>query len=407
MEPTFVVVGASLCGCTAAATLRDEGFDGRIVLIGEEPLPPYERPPLSKEYLRGEQPFEQAFLRPDGWYEEQSVETRFGQRVERVDPAGRAVVLAGGERIGFDAVLIATGSRNRTLSVPGADLPGVLSLRFASDADRIREAAARGGKAVVVGAGFIGCEVAASLRHLGLDVTMVEFFETPLYRVLGPDLGRVLEGLHRDHGVEMFFGQGVERIQGDGRFEAVVTTGGRRIEGDFAVVGVGVDPAVDVVQGTGIGVKDGISVDATLRTTVPGVFAAGDVARHDHPVFGPIRVEHWDNAIKMGQTAARNMMGRSEVFDDAHWFWSDQYDANIQMAGFAVSWDEMVVRGSLEERRFAAFLLKDGVLLSTFSMNRARDVRRSMPLIKARARPDPAALRDPDVDLRNLAPVGQ
>lgn len=407
MPPTFVVVGANLCGGTAATTLREEGFDGRIVLIGEEPLPPYERPPLSKEYLRGEQPFEQAFLRPDGWYEEHSVEARFGQRVERVDPAGRAVVLAGGERVPFDAVLIATGSRNRTLSVPGADLPGVLSLRFASDADRIRDAAAHGGKAVVVGAGFIGCEVAASLRHLGLDVTMVEFFETPLYRVLGPDLGRVLEGLHRDHGVEMLFGEGVERIEGGGRFEAVVTTGGRRIEGDFAVVGVGVDPAVDVVEGTEIAVEGGISVDATLRTTVPGVFAAGDVARHDHPVFGPIRVEHFENAIKMGQTATRNMLGRGEVFDDPHWFWSDQYDANMQMAGVATSWDEMVVRGSLEERRFAAFLLKDGLLLSTFSINWPRDVRRSMPLITVGARPDPAALRDPEVDLRTLAPVGR
>jgi 3-phenylpropionate/trans-cinnamate dioxygenase ferredoxin reductase subunit len=239
-----------------------------------------------------------------------------------------------------------------------------------------------------------------------LDVTVVEFAQTPLQRVLGTDLGRVLEGLHRDHGVEMFFRDAAERFEGDGRFEALVTKEGRRIEGDFAVVGVGVEPVTDVVEGADIAVDGGILVDATLATNVPGVFAAGDVARHEHPVFGSIRVEHFDNAVKMGETAARNMLGRGEVFDDPHWFWSDQYDANIQMAGFATSWDELIVRGNVEERSFAAFMLKDGILLSAFSMNRPRDVRRSMPLIKAKVRPDPARLTDPEFDLRELAPKG-
>jgi len=402
---TFAVVGAGLCGGTAAAALREEGFDGRIVLIGEEPLPPYERPPLSKEYLRGEQPFEQAFLRPEGWYEEHGVEIRLGERAEGIDVGERAVELAGGGGIAFDRLLVATGSRNRRLAVPGADLPGALDLRTAADADLIREAAAGGRKAVLVGMGFIGAEVAASLRHLGLDVTVVEPFETPLYRVLGPDLGRVLEGLHRDHGVEMVFRDSVERFEGAGRVEAVVTREGRRIECDFAVVGVGTVPATEVVEGTGIATEGGIAVDATLETGVPGVFAAGDVALHDHPIFGPVRVEHFDNAIKMGEAGARNMLGRREAFDDPHWFWSDQYDANIQVAGIAPSWDDMVIRGSLEERSFAAFLLKDGVLLSTVTVNWPRDARRSMPLIGAR--PDPAALRDPEVDLRKLVPKVQ
>ncbi len=404
MGETIVIVGASLCGGTAAAALREEGFDGRIVLIGEEPLPPYERPPLSKEYLRGERSLEQGFVRPVGWYEENSVEARFGERAERVDADERAVVLVGGERIAFDSCLIATGSRNRRLSVPGADLPGVLDLRRAGDADRIREAAARGGKAVLVGMGFIGAEVAASLRHLGLDVTVVEFLEAPLARVLGPELGRALEGLHRDHGVEMIFRDAVERFDGDRRLEALVTREARRIECDFAVVGVGTEPVTEVVRGTRIAADGGIQVDATLRTGVPGLFAAGDVASHDHPVFGRIRVEHFDNAIKMGEAVARNMLGRTEVFDDAHWFWSDQYDANLQVAGIALSWDELVIRGSIEERSFAAFLLKEGVLLSTVTMNWPRDARRSMPLIKAGARPDPAALKDPEVDLRTLLP---
>jgi 3-phenylpropionate/trans-cinnamate dioxygenase ferredoxin reductase subunit len=252
--------------------------------------------------------------------------------------------------------------------------------------------------------GFIGAEVAASLRGRGVDVTVVEFAETPLQRVLGTELGRVLEGLHRDHGVQMFFRDAAERFEGDGRFEVLHTKQGRAIEGDFAVVGVGVEPVTEVVQGTDVAVDNGILVDPALQTNVPGVFAAGDVARHDHPVFGRIRVEHFDNALKMGQAAARNMLGHNEVFDDPHWFWSDQYDVNIQMAGFATEWDDVIVRGSLEERTFAAFLLKEGVLRSTFTMNWPRDVRRSMPLIKAQVRPDPELLADPEIDLRTLAP---
>jgi 3-phenylpropionate/trans-cinnamate dioxygenase ferredoxin reductase subunit len=401
--PTFLVVGANMAGGTAAATLREEGFDGRVVLIGQESHPPYERPPLSKEYLRGEEQ-EPRFIRPPEWYESNGIETRFGEGAQSVDVAGRSVELLDGERMAFDSLLIATGCRNRKFPLPGLDLPGVHDLRYLPDSDAIRAAAVPGARAVLVGMGFIGAEVAASLRSRGVDVTVVEFAETPLQRVLGTELGRVLEGLHRDHGVEMIFRDAAERFEGDGRFEVLHTKEGRAIEGDFAVVGVGVEPVTEVVRGTDIAVDNGILVDPALQTNVPGVFAAGDVARHDHPVFGRIRVEHFDNAMKMGQAAAHNMLGRNEVFDDPHWFWSDQYDVNIQMAGFAAEWDDIVVRGSLEERRFAAFLLKDGVLRSTFTMNWPRDVRRSMPLIKAQVRPDPELLADPEFDLRTLAP---
>jgi 3-phenylpropionate/trans-cinnamate dioxygenase ferredoxin reductase subunit len=400
---TFLVVGANMAGGTAAATLREEGFDGRVVLIGQESHPPYERPPLSKEYLRGEEQ-EPRFIRPPEWYESNGIETRFGEGAQSVDVAGRSVELLDGERMAFDSLLIATGCRNRKFPLPGLDLPGVHDLRYLPDSDAIRAAAVPGARAVLVGMGFIGAEVAASLRSRGVDVTVVEFAETPLQRVLGTELGRVLEGLHRDHGVEMIFRDAAERFEGDGRFEVLHTKEGRAIEGDFAVVGVGVEPVTEVVRGTDIAVDNGILVDPALQTNVPGVFAAGDVARHDHPVFGRIRVEHFDNAMKMGQAAAHNMLGRNEVFDDPHWFWSDQYDVNIQMAGFAAEWDDIVVRGSLEERRFAAFLLKDGVLRSTFTMNWPRDVRRSMPLIKAQVRPDPELLADPEFDLRTLAP---
>lgn len=397
-----VVVGGGLAAASTIGTLRGEGFDGRLVLIGEESLPPYERPPLSKEYLRGEDA-ELRLVRPPDWYADNGVETRFGVRAERLLAREREIRLQGGERIGFDAAVIATGSRPRRPPIPGLELDGVFDLRSARDADRLRAAAARASSAVLVGMGFIGAEVAASFRQMGLDVTVVEAFATPLERVLGPVLGGAIGALHRDHGVEMVFGEVAERFEGGDRFEALVTSGGRRIEGDLAVVGIGVEPASEVA-GPELGTEGGIPVDAALATAVPGVYAIGDVARHDHPVFGPVRVEHFDKAIKQGETVARTLLGRRQVFDDAHWFWSDQYDSQIQMSGFATEWDDMVVRGSIRERSFAAFLLKDGVLRSTFTMNWKLDCRRSMPLIEAQARPDPRALADPDVDLRRLHP---
>jgi 3-phenylpropionate/trans-cinnamate dioxygenase ferredoxin reductase component len=400
---TVVVVGANLSGGTAAARLREEGFDGTVILIGEEDLPPYERPPLSKEYLRGEAD-EPQYVRPPGWWADHEVETRFGQRVTRIDGAAREVELEDGERLAFDAAIVATGARNRRFPLPGLDLPGVLSLRRLHESDAIRTFGKPGKHAVLVGMGFIGAEVAASLRTMGADVTVVEFAETPLQRVLGTELGRVLEGLHRDHGVTMYFRDAAERFEGDGRFERLVTKEGRTIEGDVAIVGVGVEPVLEPAESGGLPIDNGVLVDPMLQTSIPGVYAVGDVARHDHPVFGQIRVEHFDNAIKMGEAVARNLLGANEVFDDAHWFWSDQYDANIQMSGFAMSWDEVVFRGSVEDRTFAAFLLKEGQLLSTFSMNWKFDVRRSMPLIKARLHPDHAMLADPEVDLRTLDP---
>lgn len=397
-----LVVGGGLAAASAISTLRSEGFDGPITLVGEEPLPPYERPPLSKEYLRAETT-EPQWVRPESWYEEHGVELRLGARVIRVEPSDRAVELKEGGRVGYDRLLVATGVRNRRLGVPGKDLEGVHDLRTLADADRIREAAGSASAAVIVGAGFIGCEVAASFRQMGLEVTVVELFETTLFRVLGPELGRVIEAMHRDHGVGFVFGEGVARFEGVGRFEAVVTEGGRRIEGDVAVVGVGTAPQAPA------GVADAsgaVPVGPDLSAAAEGVFAAGDVALHDHPIFGRIRVEHYDNAIKMGEAAARNALGVGEVFDDPHWFWSDQYDSQLQVAGFATSWDRMVVRGSLEERSFAAFLLQDGVLRSTVTLDRKLDARRSLPLIRAQARPDPALLADPEVDLRTLRERG-
>jgi 3-phenylpropionate/trans-cinnamate dioxygenase ferredoxin reductase subunit len=400
--PTFVVVGASLAGGTAAATLREEGFDGRLVLIGDEPLFPYERPPLSKRYLRGETSADGLLVRPEEWWDAHAVEARLGVRAEAVDPVERIVTLADGERIAFDQAVVATGARNRVLAVPGADLDGVHQLRTIADADRIRAAASPGGSAVIVGMGFIGAELAASLSQLGVQITVVEVFETALFKVLGPTLGHVLESIHRDRGVRFHFEDTVERFEGNGRVERVVTRGGRSLACDFAVVGIGTLPNADVLQGAAIEANGGIQVDANLGTGFPGIFAVGDVASQDHPILGPIRVEHYDNAIKMGQHVAGAMLGSPSAFDDPHWFWSDQWEHEVQMAGVSVAGD-MVVRGSLEDRSFCAFFLQEGVLRAAVSIDRPRDVRGSLPLIRQQIRPDPAKLADPDVDLRTLA----
>ncbi len=403
-EP-FVIVGASLCGATAAATLRAEGFDGPIALIGAEALPPYERPALSKGYLRGEEPFEQMLARPPEWFDDNDIDVRTGTRAVQLDAATREVVLAGGERVGFGRLLVATGSRNRKLAVPGAHLPGVFDLRTVSDADAIRAAAIPGARVVCVGMGFIGAEVAASLTSAGCSVTVVEIFETTLYRILGAEIGRAIEGIHRDNGVRMHFNDDVERFEGEGTLERVVTGSGLQIDADIAVIGIGTEPAVELMAGTGLDQPGGIPVGPTLETTIPGVFSAGDVARHEHPVFGAMRVEHYDNAIKMGEAAARNMLGAGATFGDAHWFWSDQFGSQVQMAGFAPTWDRMVVRGSIEDRSFCAFLLDGaGVVRSTVSLDYKREVRRSFGLITSQVAPDPAALADPDVDLRTLVP---
>jgi 3-phenylpropionate/trans-cinnamate dioxygenase ferredoxin reductase component len=402
---TFVIAGASLCGATAAAALRDAGFDGRLLLIGLEDEPPYERPELSKDYLRGEQDVEQLRVRPEEWYQENGVELRTGTRVVQLDPGSREIVLAGAERVGFDSLLVATGSRNRKLDVPGVHLPGVFDLRVIEDSTLIREAASRGARVVCVGMGFIGAEVAASLRQLGCDVTVIEIFETALFRILGREIGHVLEAIHSDNGIKMHFNDSVARFEGDQRLERVVTHGGLSIDADVAVVGIGTEPVVELMAGTGCDEAGGIPVDAMLRTKIPGVFAAGDVVRHDHPVFGPMRVEHYDNAIKMGEHAAHAMMGHRAPFADPHWFWSDQYSSRVEMAGFAPTWAKMVVRGALGERSFCAFLLDEtGVVRSTVSIDWKRDVRRSFGLIREQVAPDPAALADPDVDLRTLVP---
>jgi 3-phenylpropionate/trans-cinnamate dioxygenase ferredoxin reductase subunit len=406
MSQTFVIVGASLAGGGAAVTLRQEGFDGRVILIGAEPQPPYERPPLSKDYLRGESSFEQTLVQPPDFYGENGIETRYGVRATRVDAAKKVVGLGNEESVAYDKLLIATGARNRCFPIPGLELEGIYDLRTVADCERIRPEIAPGRKAVVVGMGFIGSEVAASLRQSGVEVVVVDRNKVPLRRVLGDEVGRVIEGIHRDHGATLIFEETVAASEGADRVERVVTQGGRRIECDFVVVGLGVEPVTGLLADTGAEIDNGIVVDEFCRTSVIGIYAAGDVANHYHPVFERrIRVEHWQNALKQGPAAARNMLGKDEPYNDIPWFWSDQYDFNLQYTGFHTEWDELIVRGSMEERNFVAFYLKDRRVLAAVAINRGRNLRRSMRLIKAQRPVDATKLQDSDVDLRELLRV--
>jgi 3-phenylpropionate/trans-cinnamate dioxygenase ferredoxin reductase component len=395
---TLVIVGAGMTAASAAEALRQAEFDGRILIVGREPHPPYERPPLSKEYLRGEQGREALPIRDRDWYDEQDVELRLGTEVTGLDASGPGIELADGEVIDADAVLLATGGTPRRM--PGEASDRVLYLRTMEDADRIRDLMASG-RLVVVGAGFIGAEVAASARARGVEVTLLERNGTPLTRALGEEMGRLYGEIHRDHGVDLRTGAMVEGIEDTAGGVVVRLGDGQAIEADAVLVGVGIAPTTELAEAAGLYVDDGVLVDERCRTSADAVFAAGDMANHLHPLFGRLRVEHFDNAIKMGAAAARSMLGSEEAFDDPHWFWSDQYDVNLQYAGFAREWDEVVIRGSTDDRNFVAFYIHRGMLLAALGMNRGRDVRRAMKLIGAR--PDTDLLRDEDTDLRTLA----
>ena len=394
-----MIVGGGVAAAAAVQGLREQGFEGRIVLVGEEPEVPYERPPLSKEYLRGEQARDELPVHPEAWYREHDVELRLGVRVTALDPGGPAVTLEGGERLDAEGVLLVTGGRARRM--PGDPSDRVLYLRQVGDADRIREVI-RSGRLVVVGAGFIGAEVAASARVGGAEVTVLEKGQVPLNRAIGEEMGRIYAGIHHDHGVELRTEDGVASVEETADGVVVRTEQGAVIEAGAVLVGIGIEPNVELAADAGLEVDNGVAVDERCVTSAPGVFAAGDIANHLHPTFGRrIRVEHFDNALKMGTHVAGSMMGDRTPFTDPHWFWSDQYDVNLQYAGFAYEWDDVVVRGSMEELDGVAFYLLQGVLLGALGLNRGRDVRRAMKLIGSR--PDPARLADEETDLRSLA----
>jgi 3-phenylpropionate/trans-cinnamate dioxygenase ferredoxin reductase component len=403
-QRTFVIVGASLAGAKAAEALRHEGFDGRVVLIGEEPHRPYQRPPLSKDYLRGEAGPEKVYVHGENFYADQQVELRTSERVVGIEPTAGHVVLNGGERLDYDRLLLATGAVPRRLSIPGSELAGVHYLRTMEDSETLREAITPERRVVVVGAGWIGSEVAASARQRGADVVLIERAGVPLERVLGTEIGAVYRDLHVDHGVELLSHTGIEAFAGTGSVEEVRTSDGRRIACDLVVVGVGVEPRVELARAASLRLENGIAVSDRLETSAPGVFAAGDVAAAWHPFYQTrIRVEHWANALNQGPAAARNMLGLDAAYERLPYFFSDQYDLGMEYTGYAVRWDEVVVRGNPDKREFMAFWLERGRVVAGMNAN-VWDVTGPIgELIRCRRPVDRSRLADPDVPLEDLA----
>ncbi len=408
----IAIVGASLAGARAAAVLREEGFDGPIVLIGAERQLPYNRPPLSKGYLRGEERFDDQLVNPAAFYAERDIELRLGIKATTIDAGRKVVALEGGDRVTYDRLLVTTGGRNRALSTPGADLDGIFQLRTVEDCDRIRAAARGARRAVVIGLGFIGSEVAASLRQLGVEVAAVEGHRVPLARVLGEDVGSVLANIHRDKGVELVLEDSVSAFEGVGRVERVLTRKGRRLECDLVIAGIGIQPNAELLAAAGAAVDNGVLVDERCRTSLPDVYAAGDVANQLHPIFGRLRVEHWNNAYQQGRAAARSILGQEEPYAYVHSFWSDQYEHLIEYVGFAAEWDRLVFRGRLDSRKFLGFYMKDGIVRAAVGLDRGGDpedpkvdgeLKAAARLIESRAAVDPAGLADEGVDLRGLA----
>jgi len=401
-----VIIGSGMAGGNAAATLREEGFPGPVVLISREPGVPFGRPPLSKTYLRSEEDVEAWYVRPASWWADHDVELRRGS-VVAVDPAAHAVTLDSGEELGYQKVLIATGGRNRRLGIPGADLPGIHYLRTVAECDAIKQEAAPGRRAVIVGMGFIGCEVAASLTQLGVRVTAAFPGKNPLERVLGGQVGALIGAIHRANGVELLPGEQVTAFEGTERLEAAVTATGRRIACDFAVAGIGIEPDNPAVA---VARENGILADELCRASAPDVYVAGDVANQLHPLFGRVRVEHYNNAEKQGAAAARSMLGSTAPYDYLYSFWSDQYEHKIEYVGHVTKWDEFVVRGSVEEGKLIGFYLVDGVVLAAAGLDRGGDPELDVDsemaacarLVAARARPAPAVLADDRTDLWSL-----
>ena len=382
-EPrTVAVVGAGLAGAKAVEALRTEGYDGRIVLFGDEPHRPYERPPLSKGYLQGNDERDTVFVHPENWYGEHDVDLRLGTEVTGLDRHAHELMTAGGQPVRYDRLLLATGASPRHLRLPHADLPGVHYLRNLDDSDALRAAFRPGANVVVIGAGWIGLETAAAARTAGATVTVLESAELPLLRVLGPQMAQVFAGLHRENGVDLRLGVEVAGLRGDGStVTGVELRDGAVIDADAVVVGIGVAPNVDLARSAGLDVDNGVLVDASLRTSDPHVFAAGDIANAEHPVLRRrIRVEHWANALHQPEVAAQSILGKDAVYDRLPYFFTDQYDLGMEYVGYATADDDVVVRGDLESREFVALWVRDGRVVAGMNVNvwdvtdRIRDV---------------------------------
>ena len=405
-DAAYVIVGASLAGAKAAEALREEGFSGPIVLIGDESERPYERPPLSKDYLLGQGGRETIYVHPPTWYAEHDVSLWLSTPVTGLDPAAHQVALADGSRVGYAKLLLATGSTPRRLPVPGANADGVLYLRRVGDTDQIKAVFASVARVAVIGGGWIGLETAAAARAAGVQVTVLERGELPLLRLLGREAAQVFAGLHRDHGVDLRFGVQVDSITASGgRADGVRLADGDHIKADAVIVGIGVTPNSQLAEAAGLKTGNGIITDAQLRTSDPDIYAAGDVAHAYHPLLGKhIRVDHWYNALHQPQTAVRAMLGHDAAYDRVPYFYTDQYDLSMEYAGYVEpgGYDQVVFRGDVPQREFIAFWLAGGRVLAGMNVN-IFDVNDTIAAIVRGGRTvNTGRLADPDVPLEEF-----
>jgi 3-phenylpropionate/trans-cinnamate dioxygenase ferredoxin reductase subunit len=404
-RPSFVIVGAGLAGAKGVEALRDIGFDGDITLIGAEAHRPYERPPLSKDYLLGNETGDKIFVHSQAWYAEHQVELRLTTTVTAMDRDAHQVVTSVGERVRYDKLLLTTGSSPRRLSLPGAELDNVLYLRTLEDSDRIRHALGSGVRVVVIGAGWIGLETAAAARAAGAEVTVLENAELPLLRVLGSRIAHVFADLHRDNGVDLRCDVSVVgiRVTTDGRSVAgVELADGTAVPADLVIVGIGATPNLDLARESSLATDNGVVVDSQLRSSDPDVFCAGDIANAYHPFFGKhLRVEHWANALHQPAVAANAMIGGDSVYERLPYFYTDQYDVGMEYTGHVEpeDTDSVVIRGDLRTRRFIAFWIRDGRVLAGMNVN-VWDVTGTInQLVQSKRQIDVDRLTDTDVPL--------
>ncbi|MBI1364411.1 MAG: pyridine nucleotide-disulfide oxidoreductase [Alphaproteobacteria bacterium] len=398
-----MIIGAGQAGAQAAASLRQEGFAGAITLLGEETPPPYQRPPLSKAYLMGALEESRLYLRPRDFYEKNAIELRLGARALRIDRAGKAVTLESGEALAYDKLLIATGAPPRRIPVPGADLPGVAYLRTIEDSDALRAVLAGARRLVIVGAGYIGLEVAAAARKAGLEVTILELAPRALSRVACPQVSAFFHDLHRAAGVDLRLETALAGFEGAGRLEAAVLQSGERVACEAALVCVGAAPETQLAEDAGLKVENGVWVDETAQTEDPSIWAAGDCANHPSVLYGRrVRLESVPNAIDQAKAAAANMTGKRVVYDATPWFWSDQYDVKLQTAGLGEGADQVIARGDPKSKRYAVFSLKQGRLLAVDAMNDPASFIAGKKLVALKASPNPKMLADPAADLKSL-----
>lgn len=404
MSQTVVIVGAGHGAGQIVASLKQHKFDGHIVLIGEEPYLPYQRPPLSKKYLAGEMPPERLYFKPASFYEDDNIEVRLGTRIESIDSDRSQLATSAGDTIAYDKLVLATGSRVRKVEVPGADLDGIHYLRSIADVEAIRADIDTAETVAIVGAGYIGLEVAAVCRQLGCNVTVIELAAHVMSRVVSREVSDFYEALHADHGVDIRLSTGLQAYEGNGRVSHVVSDSGDRIPADLVVVGVGILPNIELAADAGLAVDNGIVVDDRCCTEDPDIFAIGDCTSHPNGIYErQLRLESVHNALEQAKTAAANICGIETHYSQVPWFWSDQYDVKLQIAGLSEGYDAIVLRGDPAKASFACFYLKDGVLIAVDAINSPREFMQSKALIGSHARIAPDQLADAAVMLKDLA----